>query len=354
MGNKQTTFTDEQLEAYQDCTFFTRKEILRLHGRYRELAPHLVPLDYTNSPDIRVPLTLIVTMPELKENPFRDRIVATFSEDGQGNLSFNDFVDMFSALCETSPRELKNIYAFKIYASHVPAEGPSSSCSASAPDYNRDNFICKEDLEKTLNKLTKGELTPEEVALVCDKAHRGGRPGRRQETLLRRLREHDLQGSGLPQQLSHTNMMLQRRDASPPPLSACPLYHLWRDVLQTSFRCPSDVLQTSSRRPPDVLQTSFSRTQGRTQQQTTCRWNKQLLHRDKSFRSREVKGHESITDQFHHRPVPPQSRSITDQIHHNPDPPQSRSTTDQIHHRPDPPQSRSTTDQIHHRPDVFL
>jgi len=40
---------------------------------------------------------------------------------------------------------------------------------ASGPDYNRDNFVCKEDLQKTLNKLTKGELTPEEVTLVCDK-----------------------------------------------------------------------------------------------------------------------------------------------------------------------------------------
>lgn len=38
----------------------------RLHARYRELAPHLVPLDYTNNPDIKVPMTLIVTMPELK------------------------------------------------------------------------------------------------------------------------------------------------------------------------------------------------------------------------------------------------------------------------------------------------
>lgn len=38
-----------------------------------------------------------------------------FSEDGQGNQTFNNFVDMFSALCETSPRELKTIYAFKIY-----------------------------------------------------------------------------------------------------------------------------------------------------------------------------------------------------------------------------------------------
>uniref|UniRef100_A0A3B3U8H2 Calcium and integrin-binding family member 2 n=1 Tax=Poecilia latipinna TaxID=48699 RepID=A0A3B3U8H2_9TELE len=137
MGNKQTTFTEEQLEA---------------HNWQEGLAPHLVPLDYTNNPDIKVPMALIVTMPELKENPFRDRIVETFSEDGQGNMSFNDFVDMFSALCETAPRELKTIYAFKIY------------------DFNRDNFICKEDLQKTLNKLTKGELTPEEVTLVCDKA----------------------------------------------------------------------------------------------------------------------------------------------------------------------------------------
>lgn len=36
-------------------------------------------------------------------------------------------------------------------------------------DFNVDNYLCKEDLEKTLNKLTKEELTPEEVELVCEK-----------------------------------------------------------------------------------------------------------------------------------------------------------------------------------------
>ncbi|CAN9506570.1 unnamed protein product [Ophioblennius macclurei] len=151
MGHKQSSFSEEQLEAFQDCTFFTRKEILRLHGRYRELAPHLIPLDFTKNPDVRIPLSLTVTMPELKENPFRRRIVETFSEDGLGNLSFSDFVDMFSALCETSPRQLKTIYAFRIY------------------DFNRDDFICKEDLRRSLDQLTKGELTPEETTLVCDK-----------------------------------------------------------------------------------------------------------------------------------------------------------------------------------------
>lgn len=51
----------------------------------------------------------------LQENPFKERIVEAFSEDGEGNLTFNDFVDMFSVLCESAPRELKASYAFKIY-----------------------------------------------------------------------------------------------------------------------------------------------------------------------------------------------------------------------------------------------
>lgn len=36
-------------------------------------------------------------------------------------------------------------------------------------DFNTDNFICKEDLELTLARLTKSELEEDEVVLVCDK-----------------------------------------------------------------------------------------------------------------------------------------------------------------------------------------
>lgn len=36
-------------------------------------------------------------------------------------------------------------------------------------DFNEDSYICKSDLEKTVNKLTRRELTPEEVSLVCHK-----------------------------------------------------------------------------------------------------------------------------------------------------------------------------------------
>ncbi|XP_042575004.1 calcium and integrin-binding family member 3-like isoform X2 [Cyprinus carpio] len=104
MGNKQTIFTSQQLDAYQD-------------------------------------------------NPFRQRIAEVFSEDGEGNMTLDDFLDMFSVLSEMAPRDLKAYYAFKIY------------------DFNNDDFICKSDLNlgKTLNKLTRNELTEDEVRMVCEK-----------------------------------------------------------------------------------------------------------------------------------------------------------------------------------------
>ncbi|KAL0601677.1 Calcium and integrin-binding family member 2 [Plecturocebus cupreus] len=40
MGNKQTIFTEEQLDNYQDCTFFNKTDILKIHlGRARWLMP---------------------------------------------------------------------------------------------------------------------------------------------------------------------------------------------------------------------------------------------------------------------------------------------------------------------------
>lgn len=59
----------------------------------------------------------------LQENPFKERIVHSFSENEEGSLSFNDFVDMFSALSESAPRELKAFYAFKVYGKGWKAVG---------------------------------------------------------------------------------------------------------------------------------------------------------------------------------------------------------------------------------------
>ncbi|XP_064652048.1 calcium and integrin-binding family member 2-like [Lineus longissimus] len=153
MGNKQTIFSDEQLEAYQDCTFFTRDEILRIYSRFRELEPTLVPEDMSGNETstVKMPYNKLEAMQELKENPFHRRVCEVFSEDGSGDMTFNDFLDMFSVFSEAAPRDIKSTYAFKIY------------------DFDGDNHIGREDLEHTLNSLTKNELTAEEIEFAIDK-----------------------------------------------------------------------------------------------------------------------------------------------------------------------------------------
>ena len=51
----------------------------------------------------------------LQENPFRKRICKVFSEDDSGNLTFDQFVNLFSVFSDRAPREMKVQFAFKIF-----------------------------------------------------------------------------------------------------------------------------------------------------------------------------------------------------------------------------------------------
>lgn len=55
-----------------------------------------------------------------QENPFKRRICEVFSEDGSGSMSFDDFLDMFSIFSEAAPRDIKTVYAFRIYGTVTP------------------------------------------------------------------------------------------------------------------------------------------------------------------------------------------------------------------------------------------
>uniref|UniRef100_A0A182PJ00 inositol-pentakisphosphate 2-kinase n=1 Tax=Anopheles epiroticus TaxID=199890 RepID=A0A182PJ00_9DIPT len=153
MGNKVVTFTDQQLEDYQDCTFFTRKEILRVHQRFHEASPDLVPVIMTEgqASTIQVPRERIERLPELVENPFKGRMCEAFSRDGDGNLTFEDFLDLLSVFSEQAPRDIKVYYAFKIY------------------DYDRDGFIGQSDLLNVITALTRNELSLEEHQQIAEK-----------------------------------------------------------------------------------------------------------------------------------------------------------------------------------------
>lgn len=50
-----------------------------------------------------------------QDNPFRQRIAQVFSDDGDGHMTLDNFLDMFSVMSEMAPRDLKAYYAFKIY-----------------------------------------------------------------------------------------------------------------------------------------------------------------------------------------------------------------------------------------------
>ncbi|GMR53601.1 hypothetical protein PMAYCL1PPCAC_23796, partial [Pristionchus mayeri] len=151
--SKSGVFTREQLDEYQDCTFFTRKDIIRLYRRFHALNPQKVPTTMQGPTTQMIILTFeeIEKMPELKENPFRRRICEVFSEDGTANLSFDSFLDMFSVLSEMAPLQLKLKYAFRIY------------------DYDGDEYLGHDDLSQMIRSLTRDELSDEEVEFIIER-----------------------------------------------------------------------------------------------------------------------------------------------------------------------------------------
>ncbi|CAG2101811.1 unnamed protein product [Medioppia subpectinata] len=88
---------------------------------------------------------------DINENPFKQRICKVFSHDGSGDMTFDDFLDMLSVFSEPAPRDVKAFYAFKIY------------------DYDDDGIISVHDLQQTVTSLTRGELSHEEIAIICEK-----------------------------------------------------------------------------------------------------------------------------------------------------------------------------------------
>lgn len=131
MGASQSVFSEEELQDYQELTYFTIKEILHVFKIFRGLSPEAVDRDR----NVKLSEDLIMSLPELKMNPFKDRIVKVFSSEG-GGLSFEDFLDMMSVFSEKAPKEIKTQYAFKIY------------------DFDDDDAISREDLKKMVTRLS--------------------------------------------------------------------------------------------------------------------------------------------------------------------------------------------------------
>ncbi|KAK6318096.1 calcium and integrin-binding protein 1-like [Coregonus clupeaformis] len=145
MGTTASQLRKDLLSEYQELTFLTKQEILLAHKRFSEL------LSKEDRNLTRVPMEKVLSLTELKSNPFRKRICHVFSTSDMkdGSLTFEDFLDLLSAFSDSATLEIKSHYAFRIF------------------DFDDDGTLDGGDLEKLVNCLT-GEtddtrLTPEEM-----------------------------------------------------------------------------------------------------------------------------------------------------------------------------------------------
>ena len=153
MGNSQSVFDSSDLNQYQECTFFSKRQILKLYNRFSQLNPAKID-PHCGDTVTRLTIEEVTNMSELKENPFRKRICQVFSTSEDGSISFEDLLDMFSAFSDKAPWDLKAAYAFRIY------------------DFDHDRYIGPADLERTLKCLTNSELTDEELEVIIERVMR--------------------------------------------------------------------------------------------------------------------------------------------------------------------------------------
>ncbi|KAJ7341378.1 hypothetical protein JRQ81_005405 [Phrynocephalus forsythii] len=138
------SLTAEELEEYQVLTFLTKEEILRIHDAFCSSCPQ--GKDYTQE---KLSTEQVCAWPQLKVNPFQDRICQVFSTDGY--FTFEDIVGMASVFSDLACPSLKIEYAFRVY------------------DFNDDGFIDQEDLQHVIRRLVdKNPLSEEEIVSLAD------------------------------------------------------------------------------------------------------------------------------------------------------------------------------------------
>ncbi|CAB3368362.1 Hypothetical predicted protein [Cloeon dipterum] len=93
----------------------------------------------------RVPWESVLdAFPEIRANPFVDRLCEVFSSKKDNCVSFEDMLDLFSALAPSCPVECKAKWAFRIF------------------DFNDSNALETEDLHELIDRLTNGKVIRED------------------------------------------------------------------------------------------------------------------------------------------------------------------------------------------------
>lgn len=81
------------------------------HKKFKALAPEKVG----HNRNAKLPMSKILQYPELRVNPFGDRICKVFSSSQDGDCTFEDFLDMMSVFSDAAPKAVKAEHLFRIF-----------------------------------------------------------------------------------------------------------------------------------------------------------------------------------------------------------------------------------------------
>ena len=183
-----------------DCTFLSRKQILRVYELFKK---------YDADDDGTLEKDEFVKIPDFAANPFIERISEVFSQDGTGDIQFEDFLDFMSIFSSQVleinfffsdffsfffPRngvnpfflsfflqatpDVKVAYAFRIYGGpHLALIflveeikennfDPFFSLSLLSTDFDEDGYLGISDIQQTLEFLVGNEMTEGEKAEI--------------------------------------------------------------------------------------------------------------------------------------------------------------------------------------------
>ncbi|XP_053615132.1 calcium and integrin-binding protein 1-like [Plodia interpunctella] len=131
-GQSHPSVTEDLLEDYTTLTYLSKGEILYLMKKFKSIDPDKVLADYQHrfSRD-----KIIQKFDVLRNNPFQDRIFRVFSSKRDDSFSFEDLLDLCSAMSADCPPDVRATWAFRIY------------------DLDEDNQITERDICEIIDRL---------------------------------------------------------------------------------------------------------------------------------------------------------------------------------------------------------
>ncbi|XP_064621843.1 calcineurin B homologous protein 1-like [Lineus longissimus] len=154
MGSKSSIMLqDEEIEAIQNETGFSRNQIVRLYSRYTSLDKGRN--GFLSREDF-------LRIPELAINPLGDRIVHAFFQENNDDVNFKQFMRVLARfrpiksrdkdiVSPLNSREEKLRFAFKMY------------------DLDGDNKIAREELLAVLHMMVGANISEEQLGSIADR-----------------------------------------------------------------------------------------------------------------------------------------------------------------------------------------